>query len=96
MKLLLHDLHTYTRLLWLTESKESVRTTTQAEIRHYYQRQHLIQFEDWYLFHNSLEYLLNTSSSTQSRSLQRAHSSAKRRKNANDNHPLITQFFRSL
>ena len=106
MKLLLHDLHTYLRLLWLThndslhkadtKSKESVRTTTQAKIQHYYQHQHLIKFEDWYLFHNSLECLLSTSSSTRSRWLKLAHSSAKRRKNAKDNQPLITQLFRSL
>ena len=56
IKCLLHDLHTYMCLLWLTRNdslhkadadlKDSIRDTVQAEIRHYYQNQNLILFED--------------------------------------------------
>ena len=104
MTRVLKDLHHYTRQLWSTrnealhstesESMAAIRSITQAEIKHYYHHQDLLQFEDRYLFHNSLDHIFQSSQSTQSRWLQRACASAKRRKQSNNSQQLITQFFR--
>lgn len=106
LKRLVKDIHSYTRNMWLFRNEklhshkntaaETVWSTTQAEIKHFYFKRELVSFEDQHLFRFSLDQLLRSSRSTQTRWLRRAKASAKRKRVESNSQTLITRYFKTV
>ncbi|KAI2492886.1 hypothetical protein MHU86_21665 [Fragilaria crotonensis] len=106
LRRLVTAIHVYTRSLWICRNEnlhsrqasaaDSVWSTSQAEIRHFYFNRDLVSFEDQHLFRFSLDHLLTSSRSTQIRWLRRAKASSKRKRVARNSQTLMTRYFMAV
>ncbi|KAI2506574.1 hypothetical protein MHU86_7889 [Fragilaria crotonensis] len=102
LRRLVKAIHVYTRSLWTcwneklhsrqSSEAETVWSTSQAEIRHFYFKRDLVSFEDQHLFRFSLDHLLRSSRSTQIRWLRCAKASSKPKRVERNSQTLITGY----